>query len=1622
MKKVIIKFLTALCVIAAVVISVNVYAEEKTFSQCSTDGELMQESFNALLQKNIEVSENNDFDNRDELFQTSFMSSYIMPSTGDVKVLVVPIEFNDEKLSETICDDIQELYFSEQDLTNTDLKYEDLSVCDYYKSVSYNKLRLSGTVLPVYSAKENRKYYEAIVDGKRLAAQLVAEAINSYADTIGDLSEYDFNNDGFIDCLHVIWAGDSNGLDIWWAQALRGGVFTLFDGTSMFTFVGIPEERMTLDTCVHETGHLFGLPDNYSGSTCVLPLGCDDLMACNGYHFNALYKYLLDWEDVKILPYEDITQEIELYASDIYNENTFEETRAVMFVTEPEQLPFTEFYIIEYRASESEGYNTSPGIIIWHVNFERTFNDKISFESNCLKPVPKNGEIYVLGKLVFVTQNRYFAGDEFSSETYPSSDFYDNIYTGAYMKVDSTDSEKATIIAGFKDPDLSPPPEILISPPSKKVAKRGDTVTYTVTYKNADAIGEISKTYPDECYILPYVQIDTTGSVDTTTSSHRIYLDEIDPLMTETTQSVWVGSGDGTAGMTIKPRSAYNIGALGGKRYAPSATSETFIIDNTPPEIVLNGSSVITLNVGDEYIEQGAEISDNLDPDIKDKLVIKNSSVNPNKAGTYKVYYTAVDHAGHETKVIRTVNVIGNAINEIQYSTTKLTNRDVVATLIPSIELTEDTELTHTFTENGEHTFILTDLEGNVSEITAKVTWIDKTVSIIEYSTTEPTNKDVTATMIPAVGLTSDMELTHTFTVNGKYTFILKDEEGNLVEETAEVDWIDKIPPTFDIEYSTTEPTNKYIKLKVFPLEAVESIRVFRSWPSWGNVTHVGTSENEEYYELPQNGRYLIEVTDLVGNITKEYIEVTWIDKIPPEIKLNGDSEVTVKVGGEYVEQGAEVTDDLDPDIASKLVIDDSDVNTGTVGTYYVYYDATDHATNKANQVVRTVNVREARTISFVNYDKSILQSEDVALGTLPQYKGETPAKPSDDGYSYRFTGWLPELTEVTEAATYTAQFEAIPREYTVTLNKNGGDCEDLTSYTYGVGATLPEPKKMGYTFGGWYENENYDGEAVTEIKTTDTGDKTYYAKWIANTYTVTLNKNGGECEELTSYTYGVGATLPEPKKTGYTFGGWYENENYDGEAVTEIKTTDTGDKTYYAKWTVNTYTVTLNKNGGECEDLTGYTYGVGATLPEPKKTGYTFGGWFEDANCDGEAVTEIKTTDTGDKTYYARWTVNTYTVTLNKNGGDCEELTSYTYGVGATLPEPKKTGYTFDGWYENENYDGETVVDIKPTDTGDKTYYAKWTANTYTVTLNKNGGDCEELTSYTYGEKTTLPTPTKTGYTFDGWYENENYDGEEVTEIKTTDTGEKTYYAKWTVNTYTVTLNANGGECEELTSYTYGVGATLPEPKKTGYTFGGWYENENYDGEAVTEIKTTDTGDKTYYAKWIANTYTVTLNKNGGECEDLTSYTYGAGATLPEPKKTGYTFGGWYENENYDGEAVVDIKPTDTGDKTYYAKWTKDEPEPEPSDRVEFTRDGGEVTARLIFEKTLPPPENEIRVFAVFSEGGVFRYAELLTVSDMTANFTIPEKYAACDVSLYVWDKNLLPLMDVQKMEAETE
>ena len=285
------------------------------------------------------------------------------------------------------------------------------------------------------------------------------------------------------------------------------------------------------------------------------------------------------------------------------------------------------------------------------------------------------------------------------------------------------------------------------------------------------------------------------------------------------------------------------------------------------------------------------------------------------------------------------------------------------------------------------------------------------------------------------------------------------------------------------------------------------------------------------------------------------------------------------------------------------------------------------------------------------------------------------------------------------------------------------------------------------------------------------------------------------------------------------------------------------------------------------------------------------------------------------------------YTVTLDTAGGDPIRPIQYTVESEAfQLPTPIRTGYIFLGWTGEGITEPQKTIEIPQGGTGDRTYTANWQVIEYTIITLLEGGNAgsSQVYFYTVEQTVTLPTPTRTGYTFLGWT------GEGITTpqpnvtIPKGSTGDKRYIENWELTEYNITMDLNGGSGQEKVVYTMtDEDFELPTPTRNGYEFVGWT------GEGITTPQTSviipkgSTGNKAYTANWQVIEYTITLDTNGGPVVSPIKYTVEDLFTLPYILRPGYEFAGW----TLDGSGMLPftpliIYPGTTGDLHYKAEW----------------------------------------------------------------------------------------------------
>ena len=524
-----------------------------------------------------------------------------------------------------------------------------------------------------------------------------------------------------------------------------------------------------------------------------------------------------------------------------------------------------------------------------------------------------------------------------------------------------------------------------------------------------------------------------------------------------------------------------------------------------------------------------------------------------------------------------------------------------------------------------------------------------------------------------------------------------------------------------------------------------------------------------------------------------------------------------------------------------------------------------------------------------------------------------------------------------------------------VMFNANSGNCS-METKLYAMGGkymNLPTATRAEYLFAGWWTSASGGMQVTTSSMVTADSVRPLYAHWTPEKQTVTLDLQGGTGGS-TNVTATYGSAMPKitvPQKTGYTFGGYFAlggTQYYKADGTSAHVWDQMVDAKLYAKWTVATYNVTLDFQGGT-EGTANVTATYSSAMPKitvPKKEGYTFGGYFalggtQYYKADGTSAHVWD--QMVDAKLYAKWTVATYNVTLDFQGGT-EGTANVTATYSSAMPKitvPKKEGYVFGGYFilDGTQYYFANGSSARTWDlTAATKLYAKWTAATYSVTLDLQGGTggTTNVTA-TYGSAMPkITVPKKDGNTFGGYFAlggAQYYKADGTSAHVWNQTVDANLYAKWTVATYNVTLDLQGGT-GGTTNVTVTYGSAMPKitvPKKEGYVFGGYFilDGTQYYFANGSSARTWNlTAATKLYAKWTVATYNVTLDLQGGT-GGTTNVTVTYGSAMPKitvPKKDVNTFGGYFAlggTQYYKADGTSAHVWNLTADAKLYAKWT---------------------------------------------------------------------------------------------------
>ena len=491
----------------------------------------------------------------------------------------------------------------------------------------------------------------------------------------------------------------------------------------------------------------------------------------------------------------------------------------------------------------------------------------------------------------------------------------------------------------------------------------------------------------------------------------------------------------------------------------------------------------------------------------------------------------------------------------------------------------------------------------------------------------------------------------------------------------------------------------------------------------------------------------------------------------------------------------------------------------------------------------------------------------------------------------------------------------------TVTFDPNGGmfsngsEDEMVMTDTYGQPLTAPVPTRTGYTFAGWDK----------AVPATFVSDETYTARWDIQKHYAIFNINGEEYTRvLVEYNQPITApyySVPAGKE----FSGW----NINGAVM------GTADQTFDATLTDARYSITYKvinpPTGAPAAPMTDYAnYGdkVYVSTADMKVEGYTFSGW----TYEGEKVTVIDSMPANDITLIGTYTVNTYNINFDTDGGDAIPAQKVYYNnTVSILPTPVKDGYQFDGWVDENGTDVDLPFNMPAEDI---TLTAKWTeivVGEYRITYFFTGDvpagvtppaaeTAKENQAVTVAD---IPAPVD-GYTFSGWY----YNGK-LTESFLMPASDVRIEGRWTMDEvvpdkFALSLDANDGQFADgsnlfVREFEEGETVLTPgTPTREGFRFNGWVDGN---GNPADVPATMPGHNVSLYADW-AELYDVTYMVDGAEYEVLTDAA-AQGDPVPattkgEPTKEGFIFAGWVDNTT---ETAVTEMPA--ADLVLKATWT---------------------------------------------------------------------------------------------------
>ncbi len=561
-------------------------------------------------------------------------------------------------------------------------------------------------------------------------------------------------------------------------------------------------------------------------------------------------------------------------------------------------------------------------------------------------------------------------------------------------------------------------------------------------------------------------------------------------------------------------------------------------------------------------------------------------------------------------------------------------------------------------------------------------------------------------------------------------------------------------------------------------------------------------------------------------------------------------------------------------------------------------------------------------TITFIS-DDTVVETREIypedPLGQLPDVTKE----------KYELVGWFSDSLQVSAdtlvselpSDTITAKWKE--GKHTIQFVSDGNVVTTKDLYPDETLGAFPDVTKEKYELVGWFDSN--DKSVGPDTKVSELPSDVVTAKWKEGKHTISFVSDGKTVITKDLYPDEKLGTFPPVTKEGHELVGWFDSN--DVQVSSDTLVSELPSDTVTAKWKEGKHTITFISEGKTVDTRQLYPDEMLGDLPKVTRPGYEFLGWFSD---DLQVSAETLVSELPSDIIGARWNEEKYKITYVSEGKTVDEKELALSDILGTFPSVTREGFELEGWFSGTKqvYEDTLVKDLPS-----YTITAKWKEAKHTIIFVSEGETVEKRDLYPSQALGKLPTVTRTGYEFLGWFDS---DGTQVSSTTlVSELPSDTITAQWKEGKHTIKFISDGKTVTTKKLYPDEKLGTLPSVTKTGYELVGWFSGEMQVSAdtLVSELPSDD-----IVAQWKAAKRTITYMSDSKVVETKQLYPDEKIGAFPAVTKDKYELVGWFTGST---QVYEDTLVQDLTSNTITAKWQ------EAKQKIVFMSDGKVVETR---------------------------------------------------------------------------